>query len=62
MASRWDPKSKITPHLSLLALNKTLTLVYFNIKRLFIIEIDNQFDQKFTPKLSLLGLDINFQF
>ena len=62
MASRWDSKSKITPHLSLLALNKTLTLVYLNIKRLFIIEIDNQFDQKFTPKLSLLGLDINFQF
>jgi len=40
MASRWDPKSKITPHLSLLALNKTLTLVYFNIKRLNFKEID----------------------
>ena len=37
MATLKDPKSRITPHLKLLALNKTLTLVHFNIKLFYIV-------------------------
>ena len=69
MATLLDPKSKITPHLKLLALNKMLTLV--NIKQLqnrlfklnsLMLNSDSQqslgFDQKFTRNLDLAPFSI----